>query len=84
MKNNSEGGFGHLWLKGDKVKEPGVGVCVCVRTCVYTRVCACPWLGTDGEGVQGTSGSSLLKIERVCSSSETDSVKILSQAQPWD
>ena len=78
MKNNSESGFGRLWLKGDKVKE----LCVCV--CVCARARACPWLGTEGEGVQGTSGSSLLKSERVCSSSETDFVTILSQAQPWD
>ena len=34
MKNNSEGGFGHLWLKGDKVKE----LCVCVY--VLARVYA--------------------------------------------
>ena len=39
MKNNSEGGFGQLWLKGDKVKE--VCVCVCVCVCVYTYVCVC-------------------------------------------
>ena len=37
MKNNSEGGFGQLWLKGDKVKE----VCVCVCVCVCTRMCVC-------------------------------------------
>ena len=84
MKNNSEGGFGRLWLKGDKVKEVCVCVCVCTRMCVCVCVCACPWLGTDGEGVQGTSGSSLPKSERVCSSSETDFMKILSQARPWD
>ena len=31
MKNNSESGFGRLWLKGDKVKELCVCVCVCAR-----------------------------------------------------
>ena len=38
MKNNSEGGFGHLWLKGDKVKE----LCVCVCVCVCVCACVCP------------------------------------------
>lgn len=52
MKNNSEGGFGHLWLKGDKVKEPCVCVCVCTHVCVHT--CVCVPLARDRRG--GGSG----------------------------